>query len=683
MSAKNLDNIKAPSLLIKPISFSKSPKLKFSYLPALDGIRGLAMLFVLLFHFSVPYTQGGFLGVDLFFVLSGYLITSQLWLRWHNAPIRLWDFWKRRIRRLIPALWLLITGTTVTSLLLDELRPRSYTSDLLSAFGYVSNWWYIYTGQDYGAEWGFIRPPLLKHLWSLAVEEQFYLIWPLIIAAGLILFRKQLKHHARRVAYILTFGCLILATVSFTWMKVGASYETLDLIGIHNPSRWYYGTDSHAFPLMIGAALGLFRQGKDFVYSQADKEQETTKIAKNLGLLLGIGGLFGFTALVVLATFQSPWMYRYGFALGAVFGVCMLVGTTQKTLFTAILTNKIIRYFGTRSYSIYLWHWPVVCFTRTQPDFGWVPGSWAEIPVFLIRLGLSLLLAEISYRLVEIPVRTYGFRAIWQHLKLKVRTWLALFLAFVVFSTQFGYALAHGDKSNEEILRILASGAKTGIFDINSKVKTSAKLLQNVAPTPSAAPTTSHSSTNAPSPTVNVAPTTKPLPTADSKNYFANSEQLTAQYWGDSFTIGVAPTVQEIFKSLDVHGKVSEQAYTTFKKIRETDLSHTDVFILQFGNNGNFNTEDALDTVMNYAAKVSKRVLIIQPRVPRPWQAENRANIEALFGTQDHPKYSNVRVVDWYALSDSHPDWFADGVHPEPIGAREFAALVRKVVTEP
>ena len=353
-----------------------------SYLPGLDGVRAVAVVAVLGYHFGVPHFTGGLLGVSVFFTLSGFLITSILLAGWRETGrLRLRRFYLGRARRLLPALGVvLLTVLFVTALVSRGDLGQRWRETVAAAF-YVSNWYTIRTGSSYFDL--FAGPTPLEHLWSLAVEEQFYLVWPVLLL--LLLWRTGGRQP--RVALI-TLG---LAGVSFLLLAVLAHG------GIDN-TRPYEGTDTRAGELLIGAALAL-------VYRPA-RIRVTPPLGVRAGVdVAGLAALAGIAWLVTGTSYFSLSLYRGGLLLLAMLSALLLVAVTYPgSLSGRLLGLPLPRWVGERSYGIYLWHMPVVAFTpHHEPGTG---GGW--LWPALLQLALTLLLASLSWSLIEDPIRRHG-----------------------------------------------------------------------------------------------------------------------------------------------------------------------------------------------------------------------------------------------------------------------------------
>ncbi|MDQ6693960.1 MAG: acyltransferase family protein [Chloroflexota bacterium] len=369
------------------------------YLPGLDGLRALAVIAVLLYHAELPWIAGGFLGVEIFFVLSGYLITSLLLSEWRQeGRIDLRAFWFRRARRLLPALFLLLVVTLTYAALFLPGEVTRLRVDALAAAGYVTNWYLIFSQQSYFEAMS--RPSLLQHLWSLAVEEQFYLLWPLLIVLGLRILRTRL-----RMLMVVVLGAAASAGLMALLYQPDADV-----------SRIYYGTDTRAAGLLIGSALAFVR-----LRPKRSPLQARRWVAGRMGSLLpvlpdmaGFLALAGLAAAVLFLSETQSFLYQGGLALVALLTAVVIAVISHPTsrLLPGLLAQPVLRWVGQRSYGIYLWHWPVYSVTRPQLD---LPLDGA--PLFLLRLTFTFLLAEVSYRWVETPIRSGSLGRSWQALR--------------------------------------------------------------------------------------------------------------------------------------------------------------------------------------------------------------------------------------------------------------------------
>lgn len=319
-----------------------SPAVRTGYIPGLDGLRALAVIAVLLYHADMPWAAGGFLGVDVFFVLSGYLITTLLHREWtRHKRVNLAAFWSRRARRLLPALFVVLTGVLTFAVVFLRGEVAGLRAGTLAALVYATNWYLIYGHQSYFASVG--RPSPLQHLWSLAVEEQFYLVWPLLFVLGMRAVRQR--------------GLLLLTLV-------GAGVSTILMASRYSPhtdpSRLYYGSDTHATALLLGAALALFLGATNRNSGRDSRHTARTGFAvlPPAWLLDAVGlGALGTLALCAVAlNAYAPFLYRGGFALVALAAVAVIAAIVQPQAraLPALLGGRGMRWIGTRSYGIYL-----------------------------------------------------------------------------------------------------------------------------------------------------------------------------------------------------------------------------------------------------------------------------------------------------------------------------------------
>jgi peptidoglycan/LPS O-acetylase OafA/YrhL len=359
---------------------AKADRARFGYQPALDGLRAVAVLGVMLYHGLVAWSTGGFLGVDVFFTLSGYLITTLLLLeRKSTSTINLGGFWIRRARRLLPALFLVLAVVAIyAAFFADPLELSSIRGDALASLLYVANWRFIFSGQSYFAQ--FLAPSPLRHTWSLAIEEQWYLFWPIVFTLGFRLTKFRPRNWA--------VGLLVFAALS------GGLMALLYHPGI-DPSRIYFGTDTRAQPLLIGAALAFAMHGKTLA-------KLPTWLLQTMGAL-GLGGIL---VMSVVVTDSQGWMYEGGFTLIAVMTCLLIVAvmTNRETVARTILASPPLPLIGRMSYGLYLWHWPIYVFLTSDRT------GLNGYALLAVRFVATFAVAAVSYNLVEMPVRKGSLR---------------------------------------------------------------------------------------------------------------------------------------------------------------------------------------------------------------------------------------------------------------------------------
>jgi len=356
----------------------------FGYKPALDGLRTVAVMSVVAYHFGAGWLKGGFLGVDTFFVLSGYLITSLLLLEWRRSDtIHFGGFWARRARRLLPALFLVLIAIAIWGrFALHSDQWGALRSDSLWTLFYGANWHFIWSGQSYFSP----APSMLRHGWSLAIEEQFYLVWPLVVFAGLRLGK------GKHVALAVICGLGTIGSVAVMWSKFHAGQD---------PSRAYYGTDARASQLFIGALLAIV------LVHWAPKVRWSKIVVQVLGVVGAVAMGYAFWA----ARDQSPRLYHGGFILFALCVALVLTAMVQPTdsPLHRLLCLRPIRWIGMVSYGVYLWHWPiaVALSPARMASWGWPIDGWR---LAIVRLAATFAIAAVSFYFVEKPIRERKYK---------------------------------------------------------------------------------------------------------------------------------------------------------------------------------------------------------------------------------------------------------------------------------
>ena len=369
-----------PATPPRPVAEPASPH--FTYKPALDGLRAIAVMSVLAYHFGANWAKGGFLGVDMFFVLSGYLITSLLLVEWaRNGRIQFAAFWARRARRLLPALFLVLIAVAIWSrIALDANQWHAIRLDELWTFFYSANWHFIAAGQSYFST----APSPLRHTWSLAIEEQFYLVWPLIVL-GCMYFARGKHWLLTTVCGVGIVGSLIVLSSTYT--------EGTD------PSRPYYGTDARASQLLVGALLAI-------LLLRWNPRSRPVRLALQW---LAIAASLLIAYAFIFASDRGPALYHGGFLVFAVCTAIVVTAIVQETRnpLKAGLSLSPMRWIGRVSYGIYLWHWPIA--VALTPERTGISGA----PLDLLRVGATFVVAALSYYLVELPIRQRRFRHVW------------------------------------------------------------------------------------------------------------------------------------------------------------------------------------------------------------------------------------------------------------------------------
>jgi peptidoglycan/LPS O-acetylase OafA/YrhL len=688
------------------------------HIPALDGLRGLATLGVLFYHAGTRWMPGGFLGVDVFFVLSGYLITASLWHEWNcRQEVDLRGFWQRRIQRVYPAMVVLIAVTLAFAALWLPDQGKTLRGDALAAAGYVSNWHLILTQRPYFETMG--RPPLLQHLWSLAVEVQFYLLWA-------PLFLLIIRRGSRKRGWIVA---LIGAALSLAWMAMLYHPD-------RDPSRVYYGTDTRLAALLLGAALAC-------IWSP-ERRHELAPRAPGWAIDgVGLGTLGVLVGAWIYVHEFRPLLYRGGFGIVAMVAAIAIGAAIhpRSRLLAGLLGSAPLRWLGKRSYSIYLWHWPVFAVTRPRLDV-----TLDGVPLLLLRLGITIILAEGSFRLVERPLRysragwaTRGFvrgaslATVLAACVTLVSAATAQVAAAAVIDSSFAHAptsplsvsmpretpVVHSAFQDQDArtptpsATLPPAGRKEhAVFlfsdtpirttttaatlpkrtekrvraarsvPVHSTAQPTAAKATEQVPTRvprlhtraqmAALPATPSDRRPAPTAVVAIDPTPAATPTATLPSTMSPPTQPYVLALGDSVMVGAGRALVEAISDIEVDAKVGRQAPEMIQLVRERRQSGQlgDIVVIHLGSNGIFYPEQ-FDQMVDLLSDVPK-VVFVNVQVPRRWQ--DPINDMLRERTQRH---ANVVLADWYATSVDCTDCFVeDGVHLRPNGAALYAEFI-------
>lgn len=580
----------------------------------LDALRALAIAMVMLYHLNLAgVADGGFLGVDLFFVISGFLITALL-LAEHqrSGRLALASFFLRRFHRLFPPFALMVVVCTWLTPLLAPGAYARLVADLPFSF-YLANWWQIYSQQSYFE--GIDHPRVLQHLWSLAVEEQYYLVWPVVL--GSLLARNLSRT-------LIGCVCLFLALLS----TLAMAYFSLCVVQGADPSRMYFGSDTHVMGLFIGAATACW-------WNPAMRDDRPLWVCRDPHVRL-------FLAVVTLVALlwmgwswhdQLPFMYLGGFAVFSACSAFLIVLVTDPA---PVLRRgapllrplrALTQWTGTRSYSLYLWHWPI---------FMWISAQHAAAPMSVVqRVLATALAAECSYRVTELPWKRAVARGA------RMRRSAAVALAFVVSAS----------------------------FAVHSYAPDTGPAAAAQAADNQPAP---DSALESPGP----ATSQELVVPEDSYTRFDTQGQRTLVL-GDSVMLGARGALLRAFPNAYVDAEVGRQASQGLGALELFVASHKppDLVVVHLGTNG-YIYEKHLRQILAFLRN-STRVVVVNNCADRRWTDQNNALIQKVIADFD-----NVRLVDWNAIGHENMEYFvADGVHLSSKGMRRFVHAIGEALS--
>jgi peptidoglycan/LPS O-acetylase OafA/YrhL len=606
-------------------------------MPGIDAMRALAVLAVFGYHAGLDWVPGGFLGVDVFFVISGYLITSLLLREFRGTGhIEIFRFWIRRARRLLPAVGVLIAVAMIVSAIADPGKIGQIRGDAIASLFYFANWHFIFDSTSYFEQFG--RPSLFTHLWSLSVEEQFYLFWPLVFAAGMKFFGR-----GRLLLGVLAGA---IASVALAWILFDPG---------HDASRIYYGTDTHAVGLLAGVALAL-------VWSPTQ-----LRTHKSFGPL--VGPILDAVGVVALGYLILSFVHVHDYDLALWHGGYVWVALATALLLAAlahpaarlggIIGRPALLWLGLRSYSFYLWHWPVLAMTRPGVDVNLARGIL--IPLQLLA---CLALADLSYRFIELPFSGKAKLPRMTDRRLRILRPALIFGVFGVILIVGWSGIVNGSSSSPE-----SAAASTATV-----AKVHAKLPPETDPRPPAKQ--KHQGHK------DAGGTKEDKGAGEERN---QKQQQRPKHWprivmlGDSVMIGAEEKLAaRLGPGFSMDAKVGRQA-DEFLEIVEAikrQGHHPAAMVIQWGNNGPLYSEDM--TALRKATTNVGQLFLISDHAPVSWQDEsNEAIAEA------SKLWHHTTEIPWAeAAEEGGESLFWDGIHLTPKGAGVYARLVSKVVHE-
>ena len=654
-----------------PAGAKHDRKTKSRYVPALDGLRAFAVLAVIAYHMGLGWAPGGLMGVTVFFVISGYLINGLLVAeREQTGTISLKSFWMRRIRRLFPAIFLSVVGTAALCTIFDHTLLDKMRPDILPSLLFYNNWWQIFRDISYFEAAG--NPSPLTHFWSLSIEEQFYVVWPLLL---LLMYRIGMKKQS------MSRVVLVLAVASALAMAV-----LYDPQG--DPSRIYYGTDTRAMSLLIGVWLAFMWPSAAFgAEPSMDNRNATTWIGFNIA---GVAALAGLVAIVVFTNGFSAFPYRGGILLTSVLSAVLIAAlAVPKTWVARLFELAPLVWIGKRSYGMYLWHFPILLLTTDVNSTTGAPW-WMHI----VQLVLIFVISELSFRFVEDPIRK-GKIGEWWHARKEAQSQRE------VYVSQPQYAGRKASASRRAQLNrrgsqaqlgptALATGgcfavllvvACIGLFVVqptdyaatyaNGTAGSDAQARQSEA----AAKADAERSEEEPDQleATDDAPSEKATydETFQSKHSNAAGAQIFEPLLiGDSVSAGAIDAFYETYPYGCIDALVNRNIWeSTYGDYLATDQVG-DFVVFCLGTN-NAVVDWQIDELLA-PVDADKHVIMVNTRNTQDWcQATN----EQIMAAPD--RYPNVTTIDWYAASEGHDEYFAgDGTHLTQEGAHAYIQLI-------
>lgn len=584
---------------------------------------------VIVYHLGYGWAPGGLLGVTVFFVLSGYLITSLLVSeRVRTGRIRFGAFWMRRARRLLPAVVTVIVGTALLCMLFDHVLLTKMRPDVLPSLFFVNNWWQIFHETSYFDALG--APSPLQHFWSLGIEEQFYLVWPLLVAGAIALGATHAR--LRRIA-------LVLAAVSAIAMAF--LYEPGS-----DPSRVYYGTDTRAFSLLIGAALGLAWPfgplGEAAFGGKAEPLSRPLAIALDVAAIASVAGLI---AMMVLVDGFSDALYPGGLLLASVLTAVAIAGLTYPgSLVSRPFAARPMVWVGQRSYGMYLWHFPLILLIC--PTDGTTPEWWVAVAA----VAAVLVVSALSYRFVEDPIRKGAIGRALQGMREGGPSTgrVARRCAPVVVGCVAACAVAVGGLA---------------FMDSESAVEDT-ELYQDEEPT-----------------VVGMLDVGSDREMSEADIAAQKAAETTGP---DVLVIGDSVCKKAIysFPSVFPYGALDAALNRRMTQGAELYRSYvdqgieSDVVVFALGNNAPV-TASQIDEVME-AVGDDKQVFFVNTRNATGWMGSTNAAL-----ADAAARYKNAHVIDWFSASGGHEEYFeGDGMHLKPVGAEAYTQLIHDAVED-
>ena len=631
-----------------------------SYIPSLDGIRALSVLAVIVYHANKLWLPGGFLGVEVFFVISGYLITLLLLAESEkNGTVSLKQFWLRRARRLLPALWVVVLGVVVFAALFQREILGTLRGDVIAALFYGFNWFQVWVGTSYFTSFEFVP---LRHLWSLAVEEQFYLIWPVVMLV-VAKFGKRRLPIVSAVFVLIAVALAVYTGVVYQPGVISTIADTpeqfMSLFGqsVSRVDYLFLGTITRSSGLLLGAALAIWWRPWLLQNSRAGESK--------LYDFVGFGGLVALAFMMwrfntVIegtdgGTVGYDLLFRGGFFLTDIASVALIAAAVHpgSKVIARGLSNPILVWLGRRSYGFYLFHWPVFQFYRRFAGQGLTPYE------FVVLVLLALALTELSYRYIETPVRqgaisrwwiefrqpAYGAQLVRRQRRIVLTALVSLLPVFGVVSLATARVqldeIAQNLSDNEgNTVDVLGGGQTVGGGELAAATTIARQVVTGTT-------------------------------TLD-------GQVIDVLAIGDSVMLGAANVLTQRGVTVDaVKSRPYRQALEIANYMKSVNRLGS-VVVVHLGTNNTVD-EKTLDEIMVPLRDVPL-VLFVTVHVP----SEVRQNTNNRRINELPARYENVKVLDWYAIATAHPEYlYSDKIHIRPEGQKVYADLMMQAIGRP
>jgi peptidoglycan/LPS O-acetylase OafA/YrhL len=698
---------------VEPAPDDRAHISRVPYLPGLDGMRALAVVAVMVYHANSDWLPGGFLGVEMFFVISGYLITLLLISeRERTYRISLRHFWLRRARRLLPALFTMMLLVTAWTAIFKREALGALRGDVVAGFFYVSNWYQIWEGLGYTAAGDFAP---LRHLWSLAVEEQFYLFWPVVML--LLLGRSGTRQVAAVSRWLFIAAMLITVAVALLYYSgpIGDPNVTPDAywwLGdrpIAKIDTLYLSTVTRLGGILLGAAFALMWRPLAIVRGPLRSKGPLFDVVA-LAAIVFFGWLC-WTTYLATPSGADPFLFRGGLFLAGLATLAIIAAVTHRGAHAnRILGNPVFLWLGTRSYGLYLYHWPIYQMIRG------VAGNKLSVSEFLFAMVVTAAITEVSYRLIETPIRRGRFGVAWRKIFAGTRRGPKLIATgFVATVAVVGVAVAAvlvtAPVQQNEIAQALDEGEE---FTTDLLAVDEVPAASTSTPSTTAAPTTTEATAtddavdtdpdvSAPVAVSDTAPATTAAPTTSSLPETTVPPQPLTQLGviasldglqpltvppnvsgfplvalGDSVMLGAAEELQARGFQVDAEQSRQMKVFVPTMQALRDNGTFGSVVVVHLGTNGGF-SQETLDAMLATVADVPV-VLLLTGKADRGWIAGNNAALRAVPAT--HP---NVTVVDWEVLSASCEGrcFYDDGIHLTQSGQNFYADVIARVLGLP